>query len=224
MQALFKPSLRDQPPLQPRALSVARGILVKVAKTGAVVSAREEKREAQLEFGDLIVAVARIQDRRAFAQLFEHFAPRIKGLMLQFGASPARAEEIAQDAMLVVWRKAHLFDPAGASPSGWIFRISKNLHLDALRRDQRLAELRLEPDPEDVPRPDAIVSARDTQERVRDAMTLLSEEQLRVITLSFFEEKPHAEIAKELHIPLGTVKSRVRLAMQKLRELLDGEQ
>ncbi|MGE0767479.1 MAG: sigma-70 family RNA polymerase sigma factor [Hyphomicrobiaceae bacterium] len=224
MQALLKPSRRYRLPVRPpRKLTGAGGVLVELAKTGAVVSARQEKREAQLEFCDLIVAVGRDRDRRAYARLFEHFAPRIKRLMLQFGAPPACAEEIAQDAMLAVWEKARLFDPAGASPSGWIFRISKNLHLDALRRDQRFAELRPAPEPDEVPQPDAIMSARDTHERVRDAMTLLSAEQLRVITLSFFEEKAHAEIAKELGIPLGTVKSRVRLAMQKLRELLDGD-
>jgi RNA polymerase sigma-70 factor, ECF subfamily len=142
---------------------------------------------------------------------------------MQLGASPARAEEIAQDTMLAVWSKARLFDPAGASASGWIYRIAKNLHLDALRRDRRLAALSAEAEPEEAPQPDAAILTRDMQQRVRAAIAALTPEQLRVITLSFFEEKAHAEIAKELSIPLGTVKSRVRLAMQRLRDLLDGD-
>lgn len=116
-----------------------------------------------------------------------------------------------------------MFDPAGASASGWIYRIAKNLYVDELRRDRRSAAATAAASilDNDMPQPDAIVSARDMEVRVRAAIAALSAEQLRVVTLSFFEEKPHAEIAKELSIPLGTVKSRVRLAMQRLRELLD---
>jgi RNA polymerase sigma-70 factor, ECF subfamily len=183
----------------------------------------DKERDAQTQFPDLIVAIARNQDRAAFARLFEHFAPRIKTLMMQLGAPPVRAEEVAQDTMLSVWRKAHLFDPAGASASGWIYRIAKNLHIDALRRDRRLAAIPGDEEDASVPQPDATLSARETEGRVRAAIAQLGPEQLRVITLSFFEDKPHAEIAKELSIPLGTVKSRVRLAMQRLRDLLDNE-
>jgi RNA polymerase sigma-70 factor, ECF subfamily len=183
----------------------------------------DNEREAQTQFPDLIVAIARNQDRAAFARLFEHFAPRIKALMMQLGAPAVRAEELSQDTMLSVWRKAHLFDPAGTSASGWIYRIAKNLHIDALRRDQRLAAIPTDEEKADVPTPDAALSARETESRVRAAIAQLGPEQLRVITLSFFEDKPHAEIAKELSIPLGTVKSRVRLAMQRLRDLLDNE-
>jgi RNA polymerase sigma-70 factor (ECF subfamily) len=201
----------------------AKLYLLKFGKAADGVTASKDTRpEAQAEFPDLIVAIARDQDRAAFARLFEHFAPRIKALMMQLGTSPARAEEIAQDTMLAIWIKAALFDPAGASASGWIYRIAKNLHLDALRRDRRLSALPAEVEPEDAPQPDAILSARDTERRVQAAIAALSPEQLRVITLAFFEDKPHAEIAKELSIPLGTVKSRVRLAMQRLRDLLDG--
>lgn len=198
--------------------------LLKFGKAANGVTGSQDKPlEAQADFSDLIVAIARNQDQTAFARLFEHFAPRIKALMMQLGASPARAEELAQDTMLAVWSKARLFDPEGASASGWIYRISKNLHVDALRRDRRLAALPADAEPLDAPQPDAILSARDAEGRVRAAIAALNPEQLRVVTLSFFEDKPHAEIARELNIPLGTVKSRVRLAMQRLRDLLDGE-
>lgn len=201
-----------------------RVYLLKLGKAADGVTASQDKRTAaQAEFADLIVAIARDQDRGAFVRLFEFFAPRIKSLIMQLGGSPARAEEIAQDTMLAVWSKARLFDPAGASASGWIYRIAKNLHLDALRRDRRLATLPVEAELQEAPRPDAAFSTRDTEQRVRHAIAALTPEQLRVVTLSFFEEKPHAEIARELSIPLGTVKSRVRLAMQRLRDLLDGD-
>jgi RNA polymerase sigma-70 factor (ECF subfamily) len=179
----------------------------------------------QADYSALIVAIAQNQDRAAFAYLFEYFAPRLKAFLMRLGASPGRAEEVAQDTMLAVWSKARMFDPAGASASGWIYRIAKNLYVDELRRDRRSAAATVAAPilDDDVPQPDAIVSARLMEARVRAAIAALNPEQLRVITLSFFEEKPHAEIAKELSIPLGTVKSRVRLAMQRLRDLLDDQ-
>jgi RNA polymerase sigma-70 factor (ECF subfamily) len=176
-----------------------------------------------LDYSELIVAIAVRKDRAAFAQLFEHFAPRIKTLMLRLGVPEAGAEELAQDTMLVVWRKAHLFDPAGASASGWIFRIARNLRIDRARRDQRLAAMMLDPSeaPEPPAEPDHLASQRERTERVQAALSALSREQLQVITLSFFEERPHGEISERLNLPLGTVKSRLRLAMKRLRQILD---
>jgi RNA polymerase sigma-70 factor, ECF subfamily len=174
------------------------------------------------DFAKLIVAIARNDDRDAFAQLFEHFAPRVKTLMLRLGASPVRAEELAQDALLTVWTKARLFDPRGSSASGWIYRIAKNLHIDSVRRDRRLSAIPRE-DLSPVDQPDSIYAAREDEALIRSALAQLSEDQKRILTLSFFDEKPHAEIAKELQLPLGTVKSRIRLGMQRLRALLDGE-
>lgn len=190
-----------------------------------MTSSQEKGTYLRADHSALVVAIAQNQDRDAFACLFEFFAPRLKTLLMRLGASPGRAEDIAQDTMFAVWKKASLFDPAGASASGWIYRIAKNLYLDELRRDHRsaAATVALNLQDDDVPQPDAIVSIRHTEARVRAAIAALSPDQLRVITLSFFEEKPHAEIARELGIPLGTVKSRVRLAMQKLRDLLDDQ-
>lgn len=175
------------------------------------------------DYGALIEAIAASQDRVAFGQLFEHFAPRIKTLMLRMGATTAQAEELAQDTMLAVWHKARMFDPTGASASGWIYRIARNLRLDSARRDQRLSVMTLDPSdaPEPPSEPDRMALARQLQERVRTALATLSEEQLQVITMSFFEEQAHGEISERLHLPLGTVKSRLRLAMKRLRQLLD---
>ena len=176
--------------------------------------------------GDLAALITAVADRRdsaAFAELFQYFAPRIKALLMRSGAPGEQAEELAQEAMLTVWRKAHLFDPTGASASGWVFRIAHNLRIDAARRAQRIERLgrELAGETAEVEEPDAIVSAGQMQARVRAAIAQLSSEQLKVITLSFFESRPHAEIAEILQLPLGTVKSRIRLAFKRLRTLLD---
>jgi RNA polymerase sigma-70 factor (ECF subfamily) len=174
------------------------------------------------DFASLIVRVAAQKDRKAFAQLFAHFAPRVKTYMLRLGATPQAAEELSQETMMTLWRKAELFDPEGASASGWIYTIARNLRRDRLRRENHPAETM--PDlgvvPEEVLRPDAAFDLIDLESRVREAVTSLSEEQQRVVQLSFFEDKPHAEIASTLNIPLGTVKSRLRLAMKHLRTIL----
>jgi len=177
------------------------------------------------EWSRLIAAVAAQQDRAAFGALFEYFAPRIKTYMQRSGATEASAEELAQETMLTVWRRASLFNPASAGASAWIFAIARNLRIDAFRRERRggataTSEVEAEFEVDDAPQPDSQLAAVQTEERVRSALAELSRDQMRVVELSFFEEKAHAEIAKILEIPLGTVKSRLRLAMNRLRALL----
>jgi RNA polymerase sigma-70 factor, ECF subfamily len=178
------------------------------------------------EWAQLIGAVAERQDRAAFSRLFEHFAPRVKAFMRRSGMSEGAAEELAQETLITVWRKAALFDPASTGPSAWIFTIARNLRIDALRRERRSAsndtsDIDSEFVLDESPHADAIVATAQSDSRVRAALAVLSEEQRRVVELSFYQEKAHAEIADELKIPLGTVKSRLRLAMNKLRGLLD---
>ncbi len=224
MQPQTKPTRAGNILARPTERIGASICLWKFRRAGhSVKTGQDNRAEMQPDLTSLLVAVARSQDRAAFAHLFGFFAPRIKALMMRRGASPARAEEISQDTMLAVWRKARLFDPDGLSASGWIYRIAKNIHIDGLRRDRRLTAIPADAEPEAVQQPDAIASTRDSEASVRCALAALSPEQLRVVTLSFFEDKPHAEIANELCIPLGTVKSRVRLAMQRLRDLLDDQ-
>lgn len=173
----------------------------------------------------LIEAVATRRDREAFATLFRHFAPRIKTFMQRSGASEQSADELAQEALLAVWSKAGLFDPETVGATAWIFTIARNLRIDALRRrtrtpTQNTAEADLEFQIDEGPQPDAGLDVAQVEGRVRDALSSLPDEQLRVVELSFFQEKAHAEIARTLDIPLGTVKSRLRLAMTRLRALL----
>ena len=178
-----------------------------------------------IRWGGLISAIAQHQDRAAFAALFEHFAPRIKVFMQRSGASEATAEELAQETMLSVWRKAALFDPQSAGAAGWIFTIARNLRIDYHRRESRggmieASDVEIEFQIDDSPQPDSVLAISQSEDRVRSALTKLSDDQMRVIELSFFEEKAHAEIAQMLGIPLGTVKSRLRLALNRLRNLL----
>ncbi len=124
--------------------------------------------------------------------------------------------------MLTVWRKAAQFDRNRAGASAWIFTIARNLRIDVARRDQRarLLDLEVEDDLEPPAPPDALLLAVERESRVQAALQALSDDQMRVVRLSFFEGKPHADIASELELPLGTVKSRIRLAMNRMRELL----
>ena len=173
-----------------------------------------------------LAAVAGERDRAAFGALFRFFAPRVASFMMRNGLSPSEAEEIAQEAMVTVWRKAELYDPAQASVSTWIFTIARNLRIDRARKDLRaqagVATLGYEPpETEGSAEDEALASARDA--RVRRAMEQLSPAQATVLKLSFYSDKPQAEIARELNIPLGTVKSRARLAMAKIRTLLEQE-
>jgi RNA polymerase sigma-70 factor (ECF subfamily) len=184
-----------------------------------------EEAPDRAEWARLIVAIAAQQDRAAFARLFDYFAPRIKTYMRRSGVPEARAEELAQETLLVVWRKAALFVPAGGGAAAWIFAIARNLRIDALRHEHRggvieTAEVEAEYQIDESPLPDANLDAAQSEALVRSALAKLSAEQMRAIELSFFEEKAHGEIAKILKIPLGTVKSRLRLAMNRLRGLL----
>ena len=171
----------------------------------------------------LVEAVAARGDRNAFSLLFSLYAVRIKGFLVRSGSAPEVAEEIAQEALLSVWRKAATFDPSRASVATWIFTIARNLRIDRFRRERApSAEALYEVLAGDEPqRPDAALETEQRDDRVRRVLRALPDDQIKVVQLSFFEDKPHAEIAALLGVPLGTVKSRLRLAMMKLRERLE---
>lgn len=171
----------------------------------------------------LIQAIARRRDRAAFAELFRYFAPRLKAWMIRGGASATAAEEMAQETMLIVWQKAALFDSARAGAATWIFTVARNHRIDVLRKERHPSEWL--PDPADGPAPvaspDQALAAAQHEARIKDALRTLPAEQAEVIRKAFFEDKPHSEIEKDLCIPLGTVKSRLRLAIARLRSALE---
>ncbi len=171
---------------------------------------------------DLMAAVAAKRDREAFGQLFDHFAPRVKGYICRLGVEPASAEDLVQDVMLTVWRRAEQFDPAKAGVATWIFTIARNRRIDVIRRERRP-----EPDPNDpalVPdrelEADAALAQKQDGGRLRRAVAELPDDQAQLLRLAYFEDKTQSVIAAELNLPLGTVKSRIRLAMTKLRSQL----
>jgi RNA polymerase sigma-70 factor (ECF subfamily) len=182
----------------------------------------KERPFAGVDYSRLVVAVARAADRDAFSTLFGHFAPRIKAYLVRTGSDDALADELAQETLLSVWRKAASFDPSRATAAAWIFTIARNLRVDRFRKEWRdVAVGDGFPDAvDDAATPDENISDHERSERLRQALRTLPADQMKVIELSFFEEAPHAEIAKALGIPLGTVKSRIRIAMTKLRDIL----
>lgn len=171
-------------------------------------------------------AVADRADRDAFVSLFDHYAPRIKSWLMQGRLDHGKAEELTQEVMLTVWQRSAQYDPAIASPGTWIFTIARNKRIDLLRKDRAfeydLADpveiLSQEADPEVGA--DQRLSDRQENDRLREAMARLPESQAALLMQAFYEDKPHSLIAVETGLPLGTVKSRLRLAVMRLRRLL----
>jgi RNA polymerase sigma-70 factor, ECF subfamily len=172
---------------------------------------------------DLLQQVAVHRDIDAFRQLFQSYAPRVKSYMMRQGADANTAEELAQETLLTVWRKAALYSGEKGSPTTWIFTIARNLRIDRLRREfpwQELPEGHDETASSDI-LPDEAVSEAERKGRVQAALATLPEDQHEVVSLSYIEGLSHSEIAERLKLPLGTVKSRMRLAYQKIRESVE---
>lgn len=179
---------------------------------------------AKEDFPALIESIAETKNRDAFVALFTHFAPRLKGYLLRLGASDGQAEEVMQDAMLTVWRKAHLYNRHKAAASTWIFTIARNRRIDLLRR-QKFPEIDADDPvlvPEQPPQPDEEVIRSRQDEQVRVALAALPPEQRELVRLAFYNGWSHSKIAADTNLPLGTVKSRLRLAFSRLRNELDG--
>lgn len=178
------------------------------------------------ELTALLCAVGQSQDRAAFAQLFRHFAPRVKSYLLRLGGDAAGAEEVMQETMVNVWRKADRYDPSKANASTWIFTIARNLRIDAFRRDRHPE---IDPDdpafvPDPPEAPDQSIEREQSATKLTEAIARLSEAEQSLLRLSFFEDLSHSIISERLGLPLGTVKSRLRLAFGKLRTSLSQHQ
>ncbi|MDQ6434072.1 sigma-70 family RNA polymerase sigma factor [Mesorhizobium sp. LHD-90] len=177
------------------------------------------------DFSQLASRVARERDRDAFTRLFDHFAPRLNGYLQRLGMDAGAAEDLVQEVMSVLWHKAHLFDPAKSSLGTWLFRIARNRRIDLLRRDRSHL---LDPSdpilvPDDPEPADRGIEARQRDESVRAAMAALSGEQLELVQYAFFVGLTHSQIAERTGLPLGTVKSRIRLAFGRLRKILEAD-
>lgn len=167
--------------------------------------------------------VAASGDAEAFRALFDLYAPRVKAYMMRQGADAALAEELAQETLLSVWRKAALYSSDRGSVTTWVFTIARNLRIDRLRKETTWVELpegRNEEASGD-PTPEAEIEAKQRGKRVQDALARLPADQHEVVALSYIEGLSHSEIAARLDLPLGTVKSRMRLAYMKIRESVE---
>lgn len=175
------------------------------------------------EFAALVAAVAATRDEQAFTRLFDHFAPRLKAYLLRIGADAASAEEVAQETMATLWRKAHLFDARKSSVATWLYRIARNRRIDLLRRDR--LDVREDGDPElepaDETDPLALIDMNQREAAVRTALEGLPAEQLSLVRLAFFDGLSHSQISERTGLPLGTVKSRIRLGFARLRRSLE---
>jgi RNA polymerase sigma-70 factor (ECF subfamily) len=176
-------------------------------------------------YEDLIAAIGARQDRSAFAAVFAHFAPRVKAYLIKSGSDYNAADELTQEVMLLVWRKAAHYDPSQANATTWIFTIARNKRIDRFRRDRRPE---IDPDdpslaPEAEPMPDERLASADQARKVTQAISTLPDEQASLLRLAFYEGKSHSTIATQVGLPLGTVKSRLRLALARLRTHLGPE-
>jgi RNA polymerase sigma factor (sigma-70 family) len=190
-------------------------------------------------WSDCLLQVAQTQDQRAFRELFEHFAPMVKAFAFKIPSleqSEQFAEDLLQETMIKVWNKANSFDPKLASPSTWIFTIARNMRIDLLRKQARhvvnavalygddedgdidLEDIWFEDESSDVFN---VLAQQRTRKQIHDSMKTLPSEQALVLAKVYLEDRSHADVAEELQLPLGTVKSRVRLALSKLKVIVD---
>ncbi|WHS30622.1 sigma-70 family RNA polymerase sigma factor [Brucella sp. NM4] len=179
--------------------------------------------EDQPSMEELMLAVSSRRDVDAFEVIFKHFAPRVKAYMAKLSADAQTAEELMQETMIAVWNKADQFDVAKGALSTWIFTIARNQRIDAVRRARRPEFDPTDPAfvPDEEQPADLRIAERQSASQLRAAMADLPKEQSALLELAYFEERTHSAIAKKLNLPLGTVKSRLRLAFNKLRAALD---
>lgn len=195
-----------------------------MAWTAPSAGGRQKVAASGTDAPDWVAEVQAVRDRRdqqAFAALFRHFAPRVKGFLMRSGAGETLSEECAQEVMATLWNKAHLFDPARASVATWVFTIARNRRIDALRRQRRPEPEELPWGPEPDPDPDDALVMQQETARLGAAIARLPDKQRELIERAYFGDLSHSEIAAATGLPLGTIKSRIRLALERLRQQMD---
>jgi len=184
---------------------------------------KREKTEFSQQTADML-AVRDQRDRAAFASLFDYFAPRLKGFFMRSGTTGARAEDIVQDVMLTVWRKADQFDPTKAQVSTWVYQIAKNRQIDILRKEARPLPEALKNDAAQVTdsdqSADQILAVEQEALQLKKAIAKLGDEQREMIEKAYLGELTHQDIKAQTGLPLGTIKSRIRLGLERLRHEL----
>jgi RNA polymerase sigma-70 factor (ECF subfamily) len=167
-----------------------------------------------------MLAVRDERDRAAFAALFDHFAPRLKGFLMRSGTGSGQAEEVVQEVMLTVWRKADQFNPERAQVSAWIYQIARNRHIDVIRRENRPMPEELAENPNDEPDASQIMAVEQEAGLLKKALARLKPDQREIVEKAYLGELTHQEIQSQTGLPLGTIKSRIRLGLERLRHEL----
>lgn len=211
-------AIQNQIPDGPR---VAHVYAVEAARTRKLKERCRVNSELEPDWSALLLRVRDFHDKTAFAALFHHFAPRIKAFLMKSGASETLAEECAQDVMATLWHKSGQFNPDRASVATWVFTIARNRRIDALRKSRRAEPEDLNWGPDHEPDQADIYETQQEAARLNAAMNLLPEKQRVLVEKAFLGELTHSEIAAETGLPIGTIKSRIRLALEKLRQHLD---
>lgn len=207
----------------PMASPLSAGHDTPLGKVGLSAEAEKvtaEKEKEGARWSECIMRIRDRQDREAFALLFRHFAPRVKAFLMRSGADATLAEECTQEVMATLWQKAHLFDPARASAATWIFTIARNRKIDALRRTRRPEPEDLSWGPEAEPDQEEALALQQESEKLEAAIGALPDKQRELIEKAYFGDLSHSEIAAETGLPLGTIKSRIRLALDRLRHAM----
>ncbi len=193
----------------------------------SILLASEVPLSANHDWPKLVARIARARDKEAFAIVFDYFVPRLEAYLRKLGLDASAAEEVSQDTMITLWNKADLFDPAKSSLPTWLYRVARNRRIDVQRRD-RLDfydpnEGSFTQIADDRPASDTLIDSQQREDRTRVALKTLPEEQGQLVNLAFYQGLSHSEIAQETGLPLGTVKSRIRLAFTRLRRALEAD-
>lgn len=175
----------------------------------------------------MVAKVSLTRDQTAFAQLYDFYAPRILSFLIRMRMPRALAEDVTQDVMATLWRKPHLYDASKSSLATWLYRVARNRRIDLARRE-RLQSAQESFDPDRVEGGvitnspmDSLLDAGERESRLRQTLQSLPPEQLTLVRLAFYEALTHSQIAAQTKLPIGTVKSRLRLAFSRLRRALE---
>ncbi|WP_438810808.1 sigma-70 family RNA polymerase sigma factor [Sinisalibacter lacisalsi] len=187
-----------------------------------IVTSQAERNRSYSEQTVWMLAIRDQRDKAAFAKLFDHYAARLKGFVMRAGAPKAQAEDIVQEVMLTVWRKAHLFDPERAQVSSWIYQIARNRQIDVIRKEARPVPEALANEDESDDGPDAgqVIALEQETDKLRQALEKLAPAQREMIERAYLGDLTHTEIREATGLPLGTIKSRIRLGLERLRHEL----
>ncbi len=186
-------------------------------------TAKKASDATDVELSNYLKDIGESQDKSAFSSIFKYFAPRLKSFFVKLGCSDSQAEEIIQEVMIAVWTKSKTYDGTKSSVSTWIYTIAKNKRIDKIRKEKKhnIVESDESLEIPTASKQEEQLLSTELNEKIQHSLQFLPKEQAELLKLSYFYEKTHTDIAKDLCLPLGTVKSRIRLALSKMKNLVE---